>query len=370
MSEYQYYEFQTIDRPLTEDEQAAISELSSRVALTPTQAIFTYQYGDFRGDEQQVLARYFDALLYLANWGTQRLMFRFPKALIDLEAVTAYCIEDNITVETIGDQVILDIQFNDEEGLGWVEGEGWLSRLIGLRAELLRRDYRGLYIAWLKASVNIEVDEADEELEEPPVPLGLRTLSPALRAFVELFEVDPQLLKVAAQASGAAALPADAALRAAIGKLTRAERDDYVLRLARDEPHLALKLHARLREVSGAADGPPPPRRTAAQLLAQAEQEHERVRQEQAQAAEAKRIAEIEALARRGSQAWQEVDALIQKFTAKGYAEAAQLLLKLREVAVYEQTEAAFQVRVHAIGAQYKRRPSLLAQLRQAGLLS
>lgn len=34
MSEYQYYEFQTIDRPLTEDEQAEISKLSSRVALT------------------------------------------------------------------------------------------------------------------------------------------------------------------------------------------------------------------------------------------------------------------------------------------------------------------------------------------------
>ena len=34
MSEYQYYEFQTIDRPLTPKEQAEIKELSSREADT------------------------------------------------------------------------------------------------------------------------------------------------------------------------------------------------------------------------------------------------------------------------------------------------------------------------------------------------
>lgn len=42
MSEYQYYEFHTVDRPLTEEEQAEIGKLSSRVALTSTQAVFTY----------------------------------------------------------------------------------------------------------------------------------------------------------------------------------------------------------------------------------------------------------------------------------------------------------------------------------------
>ena len=45
MSEYQYYEFQTIDRPLTAKEQAEIKELSSRVQLTPNRAIFLYNYG-------------------------------------------------------------------------------------------------------------------------------------------------------------------------------------------------------------------------------------------------------------------------------------------------------------------------------------
>jgi hypothetical protein len=48
MSEYQYYEFQALDRPLTQAEMVELRKLSSRVALTSTSAIFTYNYGDFR----------------------------------------------------------------------------------------------------------------------------------------------------------------------------------------------------------------------------------------------------------------------------------------------------------------------------------
>jgi hypothetical protein len=50
MSEYQYYEFQSLERSLTNDELSAISKLSSRVELSKTKAIFTYSYGDFPGN--------------------------------------------------------------------------------------------------------------------------------------------------------------------------------------------------------------------------------------------------------------------------------------------------------------------------------
>ena len=63
MSEYQYYEFQTIDRHLTDEEQAALSQLSSRVEISSTRAVFTYSYGDFRVSPEQVLAKYFDAMV-------------------------------------------------------------------------------------------------------------------------------------------------------------------------------------------------------------------------------------------------------------------------------------------------------------------
>jgi len=84
VSEYQYYEFQALDRPLTESEQAYIRSLSRRVSLTPTHAIFTYQYGNFPGDPKRILEKYFDAMLYIADWGTKQLMFRLPRSVTDV----------------------------------------------------------------------------------------------------------------------------------------------------------------------------------------------------------------------------------------------------------------------------------------------
>lgn len=85
MSEYQYYESQAIDRPLTEAEQAAVSRLSSRVDLSAHRAVFTYSYGDFRGDPVELLAKCFDAMLYLASWGSHWLYFRLPRKIVTRE---------------------------------------------------------------------------------------------------------------------------------------------------------------------------------------------------------------------------------------------------------------------------------------------
>jgi hypothetical protein len=139
MSEYQYYEFQAIDRPLTEEEQRAVAQLSSRVHPHPRRAVFTYSWSDFPGRAEEVLARYYDAMLYLANWGSRRLMFRFPKSLADPESLQGYNVEtvdypsDFVSAYTKGEYAILDIQLDEEEGLDWIEGEGWLDSLLELR---------------------------------------------------------------------------------------------------------------------------------------------------------------------------------------------------------------------------------------------
>ncbi len=44
MSEYQYYEFMAIDRPLTEVEQSKMRKISSRAQVTPKSASFVYNY--------------------------------------------------------------------------------------------------------------------------------------------------------------------------------------------------------------------------------------------------------------------------------------------------------------------------------------
>ena len=70
MSEYQYYEFQALDRPLPHEAQAEIQSLSSRVQLIATSASFVFNYSNFPGDPYRVLAKYFDAMLYITNWVT------------------------------------------------------------------------------------------------------------------------------------------------------------------------------------------------------------------------------------------------------------------------------------------------------------
>ncbi len=83
MSEYQYHEWQAVDRVLTSEEQAAVNDLSSHIEVSSSRAVVTYEWSDFRHDPRQVLLKYFDAYFYLANWGSLRLMFRFPKGLLD-----------------------------------------------------------------------------------------------------------------------------------------------------------------------------------------------------------------------------------------------------------------------------------------------
>lgn len=92
MSEYQYYEFQAIDRPLTAEEQQSVSKLSSRVEPHPRRAVFVYHYSDLRANAKELLAKYYDAMFYIANWGTTRLLFRFPRHLIDVKQLEPYCV--------------------------------------------------------------------------------------------------------------------------------------------------------------------------------------------------------------------------------------------------------------------------------------
>jgi hypothetical protein len=65
MSEYQYYEFQAIDRPLIEREMTELRAHSTRARITPTSFVNDYSWGSFKGDEDTWMERYFDAFLYL-----------------------------------------------------------------------------------------------------------------------------------------------------------------------------------------------------------------------------------------------------------------------------------------------------------------
>ena len=370
MSEYQYYEFQAIDRPLTQEERAAICELSSRVKPTATTASFNYSYGNFRGDPKQVLARYFDIMYYITNWGTQQLMFRFPTSLINREAIELYCIDNYISLSFAGDWAILDWEFSQEEGFNdWIEGEGILSELIGLRQEILQQDYRGLYLAWLKAIALSEgyIDIDNTQLE-PPLPPGLNQLSASQKAFIEIVELDEHLLNVACASSGKPTTISEQTWQQAISQLSASERQDFLLRLAKGEPNLSAKFKQKLSQLIPTSPASNQPRRTIQELLEAAAEEGKKAEKRRQQEAEAKRIEELQTLAKREAQVWQQVESLIQKAQSKSYDEAVKLLVKLRDLAEYQNRLPVFQERLNQIYEQYSNRSGLKRRLQEVGL--
>jgi hypothetical protein len=267
-----------------------------------------------------------------------------------------------------GEYAILNIQLNDEEGLGWIEGEGWLGSLVGLRDAILQEDYRVLYLAWLKG-LTLTYD-VNEDALEPPVPSGLGELTPALHTFVELFDVNADALQAAAEHSTPleSQMFSEDDLRQAIEALVPEEKDNFLLRVVQGEPQLSLVLKRRLGVLGDGSQRSTGPRHTVSEILAAAEEMKERRCRAEAAAAEARRIAELEALAQRGDEVWDEVDALIQQGQAKPYDEAVQLLKKLHDLAEHQRQTVAFQARLNRIHDEYSRRYALMRRLRHAGL--
>ena len=69
MSEYRYYEFLALDRPLTDRQRAELRSISSRAEIRATRFVNEYEWGDLKADPRTMVEQYFDAFLYLANWG-------------------------------------------------------------------------------------------------------------------------------------------------------------------------------------------------------------------------------------------------------------------------------------------------------------
>jgi hypothetical protein len=116
MSEYQYYEFRAIDRPLSQKEMDELRALSTRAEITPTSFTNTYHWGDFKGNPAALMDRYFDAFIYVANWGTHRLMFRIPRRFLDVEAASTYCDGETLSLKAKKEHAVLEFSSEDEEG--------------------------------------------------------------------------------------------------------------------------------------------------------------------------------------------------------------------------------------------------------------
>ena len=369
MSEYQYYEWQTIDRPLTASEQREVNALSSHMdTVTSTQALVTYSWGDFKHDPAQVLLKYFDAFLYDSNFGSRRLMFRLPKNLVDVEVIRAYCLEYWITLEEHGKYFVLEISGNDEDGYEWVETEGTLGQLTSLREQVLQGDCRMLYLRWLKA-METDPDIAEDE-PGPSIPAGLKELNAGLQAFVEFFDINQYLVAAAAASSKKAASMPETDFASAISKLTRSETDHYLHQILSGEPGAVLMLKKRLMELSGKSVAPSSPATlTIGKMIQQAEKIKEDALRKARQDAERQRIQRLEKLAQQEEAAWTKVEELLDQKRGTAYDEATRLLAELHELAKLKKWEFKYQERFRAICVKYGKSVALMRRFHHAGLL-
>ncbi len=381
MSEYQYYEFQAIDRPLTAAEMAKLRAASSRATITPAGFTNHYNWGDFKGNPSAWMDKYFDAFLYLANWGTRELRLRLPRRTLDPATAAPYCPGEAAAARAAGEHVVLEY-LSEEEAPDWDEiwddGTGGLARLLPLRAEIAAGDLRPLYLGWLLAVQDGELGDDDTE---PPLPAGLAALSPAQQAMADFLRIDDDLIAAAAERSpavDAAARQRD--LRSWIATLPAADKDAYLLRLAADgEAGLGGELLARFRAEQPAPPTGPAPRRVA-ELSAAAERlaagrrrlEAERAARQRARRereAAAKRQRHLDALAGREAETWDEAGRLIATKLPKDYDRAIALLTDLRDLAARDGATAAFEARMAALGRDHARKWSLVKRLQEAGLL-
>ncbi|MHC9539807.1 MAG: hypothetical protein AB9903_09810 [Vulcanimicrobiota bacterium] len=342
-----------------------------------------YSWGDFKGDKDEWVEKYFDAFLYFANWGTRVLKLRLPSRLLDLTMAEYYCSGESVSVREKSGRTIISFVSEDEDRYEdeWVE-DSCLSSLISVRSDLARGDLRALYLGWILCAQNGEFDDGDVE---PPVPPGLGQLSVSLNSLVEFLRIDTDLLHVAAEKSehNVDGGPKPEELRSWLARQPAAEKDDMLASLITGEdPTLAAELLRRFleqRDGGGGEKAGEATRRTVDELLEAAEvyaekrqriaaekrAEEKRRRDSEAAAARAR---SLDGIAGKEEKLWTDIDSLITTKQPRSYDQAIRLLKDLHDLVERSKSGQAFNARLEALRAAHMRKPSLIERIRNAGL--
>lgn len=368
MSEYQYYEFRAIDRPLDEAAQQALRAISSRARITTTSFVNHYEWGDLNGDPRALMAQWFDIHLYLANWGTRRLMIRVPRRFLDPKDVAPFLqAVEWADVRVSGEHVIIDIRLDDmEPGYDDDDGSVWLPSLAPLRADLLSGDLRLFYLLWLMAVQYGLI--ADDDLE--PMP-GISPVTHALERLGAFFEIDSDLIAAAAE-RGEDSVAHSGDMREILAALPDEERLNLLLRVTEGDPYVAVELKRWLRSPQSSRAT----RRTVgalqqrAQEIARARENAEAEckaaeRRRQVEEAEKARNVRLKALKKRGTAAWRDVETEIERRNPTGYDRATYLLTDLRALASKERRDADFASRLAVIRQRHEGKRKFIERLDQ-----
>jgi len=380
MSEYQYYEFLAIDNPLTEKEISELRAISSRATITPVSFTNEYNWGDLKCSSEELLRRYFDVHIYVANWMTAILQVRLPKEVLSSETAEAMTVPYTLSFSSLGSHWLITWALEDSENydrFGLEDGRGWMGRLASVRDELLRGDIRSLYIGWLAAVTDELVD--DDELE-PLAVSGLGNWTAAQKALAEYLEVDQDLLSGAIM--GGPAMPKAVVSEKEMDLWIDALPQDGIKKVLKQlltgkgqqaERELKTRYAAWRRNLPNENDEPP--RRTVGELRQNAEkarqvrlekQGHKR-RQLQARRRE-ERMRYLKTLAKDFPKAWNSVQEPIKRGSGKGYDEASSAIVDISEAHALLGTKEQFSLELKEFMAPHLRRKALVQRLEKAGI--
>jgi hypothetical protein len=376
MSEYQYYEFQAIDRPLTDRQMQDLRGISSRAAISRRRFTNYYTFGDLKANPRDLLARYFDASLYFAHWHFLELAFRYPKNAVDVKLLRRYGTGQSLQISSKGTDIIVAMSVERDDFDAADDGQGWLSSLILLRSDIARGDERALYVAWL---LGVQQREIRDSAIEPARPDDLGTPSPALESFIDVMGVDRDLVEAAVEgAVRAPARPSKRRIDRWLAALDETDRVALLSRMARGETAVGAELVRRFRLQTERREPTRTPR-TAGALRARARElaEQRRLRTLAREAKQHARRARKQAAARdrhlntltkRQAAAWRHAETLIATRRSGDYDAAVALLKDLRDVTVRTGKSIEFAGRMRALRGVHATKPSFLARLRRAGL--
>jgi hypothetical protein len=379
VSEYQYYDFKAIDYALTKTEMAALRAISTRAVITTTSFTNHYEWGDLKADPLKLLEKYFDAFVYVANWGTREFNLRLPQGQVDFKHLKLILPGKAAHVRSAGKFVIVTFESDVEPEGDWDDGTGWMGSLVSLRSDLLRGDLRCLYLGWLHC---VECHEFSEGALEPSVPAGLRELSAPLDSLIEFLGIDEDLVEVAASASAPLKEgPSQKELATWVRGLPANEKENLLIDfLSESGERSRLELLQRFqRENAVAASHSVIERRTVKDLLTAARvRADERANQLRAKRAEdvarkkakdeADRAVYLEGLAKREKAVWKQVEAYIEKRQPKDYERAVILLVDLHDLAVRQGDETGFQLTMEELCQTHAAKGAFLGRVAKANL--
>ena len=376
MSEYQYYEFQAVDRALSKEDRAELRRISSRAQITATSFTNHYEWGDLKADPGNMVKRWFDLHLYLANWGSRRFMIRLPKKFIDRDRFADFLPGiDEVAIYDSGDNTIFDVDIAEmpEDSYEWDDGSGWLAALAPLRADLLSGDLRVLYLAWL---IGVQWDVVPGN-EMEPLP-GIGPTNGGLEAFADFFRIDPDLVRAASESGAVSETPELSAetFRAALGTIEDEQKTSWLYRLVRGDPRVAAEVRSRVEKALSSSEDSSarPGLRTVSDLRARASEigkarkaaeaeRREARRLESERREEEKRRSRLRDLRLRGEEVWQDIENEINMRDVSAYDRAVALISDLRTIAEEDGASDAFSSRLDSLRSRHSRKGRFLERL-------